>query len=101
MTNLPEAKLAREAEICYATLALATDYDCWHQSEEAVTAAAVVAIVKKNVATAKKIVREVVARIPERTCSCKEALSVAIQTDPKAITPAVRERLSLLLRGRV
>lgn len=101
MTNIPEAKLAREAEICYGALALATDYDCWHQSEEAVTADAVVQIMNKNVATAKKIVREVVRKLPERTCSCKDTLKHAIVTDPKTIPAETREKLSLIIGNRL
>jgi len=100
MTNLPEAKLAREAELCYSTLALATDYDCWRESEEAVTVEMVVGTMKKNVETARKIILEVVKNIPDRNCACKEALNAAIQTDPKAIPPSARERLSLLLGDR-
>ena len=97
MTNLTEAKLAREAEICYSTVALATDYDCWHESEEDVTVDAVIAIVKKNVATAKAIIREAAGKIPaERTCACKTAAQNAIMTDRAAIPPAARERLKLL-----
>ncbi|MCI0528964.1 MAG: S-methyl-5'-thioadenosine phosphorylase, partial [Nitrospira sp.] len=78
MTNVTEAKLAREAEICYATLALVTDYDCWHQGEEDVTAEAVVAILQKNVEMAKKVVRQCVLSVPkERACACGHALENA------------------------
>ena len=71
MTNMPEAKLAREAEICYATLALATDYDCWHGSEEDVSIEAILAIIRKNVEHSKQIVREVAGRLPgEGACGC-------------------------------
>jgi 5'-methylthioadenosine phosphorylase len=97
MTNLTEAKLAREAEICYSTVALATDYDCWHEGEADVTVDAVVATVKKNVSMAKAIIREAVGRIPaERTCGCPSAAQNAIMTDRTAIPQAARERLSLL-----
>jgi 5'-methylthioadenosine phosphorylase len=97
MTNLTEAKLAREAELCYATIALSTDFDCWHEAEEAVTADAVVAILRKNVATAKAILREAVARIPAaRGCACTTAAANAIMTDRAGISPAARERLNLL-----
>jgi 5'-methylthioadenosine phosphorylase len=98
MTNLTEAKLAREAEICYSTIALATDYDCWHESEEAVTVDAVIAIVQKNVATAKAIIREAAGRIPaERRCACPSASQNAVMTDRAAIPAAARARLELLL----
>jgi len=97
MTNLTEAKLAREAEICYATLALATDFDCWHQSEAAVTADAVVEILRRNVATARAIIREAAGRIPqERRCACPRAAENAILTDRAAIPAETRRRLELL-----
>src|SRR3990172_11089155 len=81
MTNLPEAKLAREAEICYATMALATDYDVWHESEEAVSVELVVQNLLRNVATAKQVVRQVVAGLAqERGCECGSALAAAIIT---------------------
>ena len=99
MTNMPEAKLAREAELCYATVALATDYDVWHESEAAVTVEAVVANLLKNAATAKEILRRVVAAIPrERTCPCPDLLKDAVITAPSAFPPATRKRLDLLLR---
>jgi 5'-methylthioadenosine phosphorylase len=98
MTNLPEAKLAREAEICYSTIALSTDYDCWHESEADVTIEAVVAVVKRNVALAKQIVKNAVERIPvERTCPCKDAAAHAIMTAPEAIPASARERLGIIL----
>jgi 5'-methylthioadenosine phosphorylase len=98
MTNLPEAKLAREAEICYSTIALSTDYDCWHETEEDVTVEAVVAIIKQNVALAKQIVKGAVERIPaERRCGCVNAAQHAIMTAPEAISPAARERLGIIL----
>jgi 5'-methylthioadenosine phosphorylase len=98
MTNLPEAKLAREAEICYSTIALSTDYDCWHESEADVTVEQVVAIVKQNVALAKQIVKNAIARIPaERTCKCKDAAAHAIMTAPEAIPASARERLGIIL----
>ena len=98
MTNATEAKLAREAEICYSTIALATDYDCWHETHEDVTADAVLAILKQNVVMAQRIIREAVPRIPgERRCPCREALRNAILTDPQRIPGGTRERLRLLL----
>jgi 5'-methylthioadenosine phosphorylase len=98
MTNMPEAKLAREAELCYATLALVTDYDVWHEEHEAVTVEAVVANLMKNVATAKEVLRRVIPRIPA-SCGqgCPEALRSAIITHPNAFPPRVRKRLDFLL----
>jgi len=98
MTNMPEAKLAREAELCYATLALVTDYDVWHESEAAVSVEAVVANLLKNVATAKDVIRRVVPTIgPLRTCACPELLQKAIITAPSGFPPATRKRLDLLI----
>ena len=98
MTNMPEAKLAREAELCYATLALATDYDCWHETEEDVTVGSILAILKTNVENSKKIVREVARRLPAPGgCHCGEALGHALITDRKRIPAATRKRLSLLI----
>ena len=98
MTNLQEAKLAREAEICYATMAMVTDYDCWHEGHDAVTLEEVVAVLKQNSANAAKVVRAAVAAMPkERTCACASALQFAVLTDPSAIPQATREKLDLLL----
>lgn len=98
MTNVTEAKLAREAEICYATLALATDYDCWHETEEDVTIDAVIAILKANVETAKAIIRRAVSNIPvTRACPCAEALKYAIMTPAELIPAATKEKLELLI----
>ena len=98
MTNLQEAKLAREAEICYATMALVTDYDVWHETEEDVTVEAVVAILLENAAMAKAILRRAVRAIPAaRTCPCRDALRDAIITARDRIPPATRERLRLLV----
>ncbi len=88
MTNATEAKLAREAEICYSTIALATDYDCWHHSEESVTVEAVLAVMKHNIETSKAMIREAVRMLSaERTCSCGEALRNTIMT-PEKLMPA-------------
>ncbi len=99
MTNLPEARLAREAQMAYATIAMATDYDCWHESEEAVTVSAVLAVMKKNVERAQRLVRAAIPRIadlpPSPTWS---ALEHAVMTH--TITPEVRSRLGLLLDDR-
>ncbi len=98
MTNMPEVKLAREAELCYATLALATDYDVWHESEAVVTVETVVANLLKNVATAQAVVRRVIPTIAlPRTCPCPELLKTAIITAPTAFRPATRKRLDLLV----
>lgn len=98
MTSMPEAKLAREAELPFATLALATDYDCWHASEEDVTVEAVVAVMKKNVETAKRAVGKLAAALPDPTTSrAHGALRGAVMTAPSAVTPAAREKLRWLL----
>jgi len=98
MTNLQEAKLAREAEICYATMALVTDYDVWHETEEDVTVDAVIAVLLENAAMAKAILRRAVRAIPAaRTCPCSRALRDAIITARDRIPPATRERLKLLV----
>lgn len=98
MTNVTEAKLAREAEICYTTLALVTDYDCWHQAEEDVTVEAVVAILQKNVEMAKKVIRQCVSSIPEaRRCPCADALKNAILTSPRIIPQKARQRLKPII----
>ncbi|MGC9361020.1 MAG: S-methyl-5'-thioadenosine phosphorylase [Anaerolineae bacterium] len=99
MTALPEAKLAREAELCYSTLAMVTDYDCWHASEESVTVEMVVANLMANVGRSKEILRLAIPRIAEleRTCSCGHALADALITQPDAIPTERRAELSLLL----
>ncbi len=98
MTNLPEAKLAREAEIHYATLAMATDYDCWHQTEEDVTIEAVLRVMAENVRKAQAIIRATVDALPEESsCGCADALATAVITAPEAIPPEARERLRPIL----
>jgi 5'-methylthioadenosine phosphorylase len=98
MTNMPEAKLAREAELCYATVALATDYDCWHETEEAVTVEAILATLHKNVALAKQLLIAAVPKLlPERACACHEALRNAIVTAPDHIPASAKRRLNLLI----
>lgn len=98
MTAVPEAKLAREAEICYATLAFATDYDVWHTGEEAVSVEMIVANLFRNVATAKRIVRAAVGKLSsERTCECATALATAIVTQREAIPTRVKEQLRPLI----
>ena len=97
MTNLQEAKLAREAEICYATIALSTDYDCWHDSHEDVTIGAVLEVLRNNVETAKKMIRWALRRIPaERKCGCRSALQHAILTDRKLIPEETKKKLEVI-----
>ena len=97
MTNLPEAKLAREAELCYATVALVTDYDCWHQTEEPVTVEAILATLCQNVALAKRLLRAAVKSAASVTaCPCQQALQHAIVTAPDAIPAGLRRKLALL-----
>lgn len=98
MTNLQEAKLAREAEICYATIALSTDYDCWHHGHEDVTIGAVLEVLKKNVETAKKMIRQAVTRIPDdRRCECRRSLEHAILTDRKLIPEEAKRKLEIIV----
>ncbi len=98
MTGLQEAKLAREAEICYATLAMITDYDCWHPTHDSVTVEQVVAVLLKNAENACNVVRHAVKSMPrKRGCKCGEALATAIMTDRDKIPAATRERLKLIV----
>ena len=100
MTNLQEAKLAREAEICYATLAMITDYDCWHESEEAVSVEAVMAVLGQNAALGQDVIRRAAAAAPaagERRCGCGAALQYALLTDPAAVPPETLDRLAPLV----
>jgi 5'-methylthioadenosine phosphorylase len=98
MTNMPEAKLAREAELCYATLALATDYDVWHETHDAVSVESVIQNLLKNVATAKEVLRRVIPAIAgPRTCECPTLLQNAVITSPAAFPHATRRRLDLLI----
>ena len=98
MTNLPEAKLAREAEICYATLGLVTDYDCWHESHASVTVQAILNIMHHNVVQAKHVLGQALQSMTEpRTCGCGTALQQAIVTSPAAISAAAKRRYQVLL----
>jgi 5'-methylthioadenosine phosphorylase len=98
MTNLTEARLAREAELCYATVAMVTDYDCWHPEHEHVTADQIVAVLLKNAENACSVVRQAVAALPQtRGCKCGSALKNAILTQKSAVPPATLERLRLLV----
>jgi 5'-methylthioadenosine phosphorylase len=97
MTNLPEAKLAREAEMCYATLALATDYDCWHASEAGVSVDAVLKVFEQNVAMAKRAIQGLVTRFPPvGECGCQRALEGAMISSLERVPPETRARLELL-----
>lgn len=100
MTNLQEAKLAREAEICYATLALVTDYDCWHEGHDAVTVEAVIEYLNKNVRNAQLIMREAVKRLSEnqRACSCGSALKHAIFTAPELWPEQTKKNLAAIIK---
>jgi 5'-methylthioadenosine phosphorylase len=98
MTNLQEAKLAREAEICYVTVAMVTDYDCWHPHHDSVTVDQIVAVLVKNADNATKVLRATVAAMPKsRTCKCGAALAHAILTERDKIPAATRKKLSLIL----
>ena len=100
MSNMAEAKLAREAEMCFATLACVTDYDCWHLSEsvESVSVELIIKNLKSNVDNAKKIIRGVLKRMKvDEVCECHSALKDAILTDPKMISPATKKKLKLII----
>ncbi len=97
MTNLTEARLAREAEICYASLALVTDYDCWREATEDVSVEAIVAVLGENAAAARRTLSGAVAGVdPGRACGCRDAMRFAIITDRAAIPESARERLQLI-----
>jgi 5'-methylthioadenosine phosphorylase len=97
MTNVTEAKLAREAEICYATVAMITDYDCWHPEHASVTLEEIISNLNKNAENAQAVVREAVRAMPsERACKCGSALAHAIVTDPAMIPAAARKRLNVI-----
>jgi 5'-methylthioadenosine phosphorylase len=100
MTNLQEAKLAREAEMCYATLALVTDYDCWHEAHDAVSVETVVVYLNKNVRNAQVIMREAVQRLSRhgRTCGCGSAMKNAIFTPPDLWPPATTKKLDAIIK---
>ena len=92
------SKLAREAEICYVTVAMVTDYDCWHPHHDSVTVDQIVAVLMKNAENAAKVVRETIAAMPkDRTCKCASALAHAILTDRDKIPAATRQKLSLII----
>jgi 5'-methylthioadenosine phosphorylase len=98
MTNLQEAKLAREAELCYATLALVTDYDCWHPDHDSVTVDLIIGNLLQNAVTAQKTIAEAVSRLDfDRTCDCKDALATAIVTRPEHVPARTKEELEPII----
>jgi len=98
MTSLPEAKLAREAEICYATLAMVTDYDCWHPQHDAVTVNMILDYLRHNVENSQEILLKAIRAMPrQHSCKCASALAHAILTDPRSIPPRTRKKLALLV----
>jgi 5'-methylthioadenosine phosphorylase len=98
MTNLQEAKLAREAEICYATIALVTDFDCWHPDHDSVSVELIVSNLQQNARVAQQIIAETVAALPaERGCSCGSAMATAIITRPDAIPAGVKQDLAPII----
>jgi 5'-methylthioadenosine phosphorylase len=98
MTNVTEAKLAREAEICYSSISMITDYDCWHPDHESVTGAQIIATLNQNSENAQRVLREAVRAMPEnRTCKCGAALQHALITDMKLVPPATKRRLAAII----
>jgi len=98
MTNVTEAKLAREAELCYATVAMITDYDCWHPEHTSVTLEEIIANLNRNAENACNVIRNAVREMPsERECKCGKALAHAIVTDPKLIPAVARRRLAAIV----
>ena len=98
MTNLQEAKLAREAEICYTTIALVTDYDCWHPDHDQVTVGMIIGNLTQNAKMAQQVIAEAVGRLPfERTCECASALKYAVITRPDAMPAATKRELAPLI----
>ena len=94
---MPEARLAREAELCYSTLAMVTDYDVWHETEDDVTVEMVIANLRRNTETARRVILDLAKTgLPERECACGSALASAIVTDPKVITPEIQRRLGAI-----
>jgi 5'-methylthioadenosine phosphorylase len=98
MTNVTEAKLAREAELCYGTIAMITDYDCWHPDHESVTGAQIIATLQQNADNAQKVLREAIKSMPvARSCKCGSALAHALITDPKLVPKATKKNLAAIL----
>ena len=98
MTNVTEAKLAREAEVCYSTVAMITDYDCWHPDHDSVTVATIIATLNQNATNAQNVIREAIKTIPaDRTCKCGSALKHAILTNPKLVPAKTKKNLAAIL----
>ena len=98
MTNATEAKLAREAEICYSTVAMITDYDCWHPDHESVTVAQIIATLNQNATNAQNVLREAIKTLPgERKCKCGAALAHAMITDPKLVPEKTKKKLAAII----
>jgi len=98
MTNVTEAKLAREAEICYSTIAMITDYDCWHPEHDSVTVATIIATLNQNATNAQNVLREAIRNVPSaRTCKCASALRHAILTDPKVVPAQTKKNLAAII----
>jgi len=98
MTNVTEAKLAREAELCYATIAMITDYDCWHPQHDSVTVAQIIATLNQNASNAQNVLREAIKTMPAaRSCKCGSALAHAMLTDPKVIPAKTKKNLAALI----
>jgi len=98
MTNVTEAKLAREAELCYGTIAMITDYDCWHPDHESVTGAQIMVTLQQNAENAQKVLREAIKSMPDaRGCKCGSALAHALITDPKLVPKATKKNLSAII----
>jgi len=98
MTNVTEAKLAREAELCYGTIAMVTDYDCWHPDHESVTGAQIIATLNQNAENAQRVLREAIKTIPaQHGCKCAGALAHALITDPKLVPKATKKRLAVII----
>ena len=98
MTNMAEARLSREAEICYVTLAMVSDYDCWHTEEETVSVDLIIQNMKSNIRNAKRLIKSAISRVPEtRDCLCAQALKDAIITSPEEVPAEVRERLDIII----
>src|SRR6202007_735665 len=98
MTNVTEAKLAREAELCYATIAMITDYDCWHPGHESVTASQIIATLNQNAENAQRVLRTAVRELPAgRACKCGSALQHALVTDLKIVPKATKKRLAAII----
>jgi 5'-methylthioadenosine phosphorylase len=98
MTNVTEAKLAREAELCYSTIAMITDYDCWHPEHESVTATQIIATLTQNAENAQKVLREAIRALPtDRACKCGDALRHALITDMKLVPAVTKKRLAAII----